>query len=314
MFNKILIAVDDSACSERAGRVGLQLAQKLHLPVLIGHVLKSPPSYMGLTVPSETMQRFAQDLLHPWEVLGREMQLELDSEYLDDPNIAEGIVFLANRSGCDLIIMGTHGREGIGRLLLGSVAERVSRLAKMPLLLVRGDGAVDPSTGVFERILAPIDGSLAGHPAFELADRLAQQLDAELDLLYVIPPIPAPMVEPWGTSAMINYDWEPTLKAMQDEGQAVLEGAQKQAKAPRVKATLIPCEHRHQAQAIVAYAHQHHADLIVMGTHGRTGLDRLLLGSVSEGVAHHAGVPLLLVRPTPTAASPEPSQRSVVSV
>ncbi|GEM82780.1 universal stress protein [Meiothermus hypogaeus] len=301
MFRKILIAVDESSCSERAGRVGLAFAKKLNAQVVVTHVMKAPPTYWGLAAPSDTMKRHAQEILEPWALLGQQMQLDLRTEPMHDDDIAEGIVYLANRSHCDLIVMGTHGREGLGRMLLGSVAERVSRLAKMPVMLVRGDGQVEPSTGLFERILAPVDGSEAGRPALEMADQLAVQLGAELQILHVVPPLPAPVVGPYGSN-MTAFNWEDTLRAMEEQGEAIVENAHKLAKAPRVKTALLKAQTRREADVIVDFARDSRADLIVMGTHGRTGLERLLLGSVAEGVAHHAPVPLLLVRPVPAAS------------
>ncbi|GIW34125.1 universal stress protein [Meiothermus sp.] len=137
MFRKILIAVDESSCSERAGRVGLAFAKKLNAQVVATHVMKAPPTYWGLAAPSDTMKRHAQEILEPWALLGQQMQLDLHTEPMHDEDIAEGIVYLANRSQCDLIVMGMHGREGLGRMLLGSVAEGVAHHAPVPLLLVR---------------------------------------------------------------------------------------------------------------------------------------------------------------------------------
>lgn len=300
MFGKILIAVDESSCSERAGRIGLAFAKKLNAQVVVTHVLKVPPAYWGLAAPAETMERHAEEILEPWAVLGQQMQLNLRTEPMHDDDIAEGIVYLANRSNCDLIVIGTHGREGLGRMLLGSVAERVSRLAKMPVMLVRGNGQVEASTGLFERILAPVDGSEAGCPAFELADQLAGQLGAELHILHVVPPLPTPVVGPYGGD-MTAFNWQDTLEAMEEQGGAIVEHARKLATTLRVKTALLKAQTRREADVIVDYARDNHTDLIVMGTHGRTGLERLLLGSVAEGVAHHAPVPLLLVRPIQTA-------------
>jgi len=300
MFGKILIAVDESSCSERAGRVGLAFAKSVNAQVVVSHVLKVPPAYWGLVAPSETTRRHAEAILEPWAKLGRQMQVNLSAEPMHNDDIAEGIVYLANRSNCDLIVMGTHGREGLGRMLLGSVAERVSRLAKIPVMLVRGDGQVEPSTGLFERILAPVDGSEAGRPAFELANQLAGQLGAELQILHVVPPLPAPVVGPYGTD-FGAYNWQETLKAMEEQGEAIVENARRMATAPRVKTALLKAQTRRESDVIVDYARDNHTDLIVMGTHGRTGLERLLLGSVAEGVAHHTPVPLLLIRAVQTA-------------
>ncbi|GIW26014.1 universal stress protein [Meiothermus sp.] len=303
MFRKILIAVDESSCSERAGRVGLAFAQKLGAAVVVTHVLKTPPAYWGLAAPD--MMRHAQEILAPWTELGRQMGLELHAEPTQHDDVAEGIVFLANRSHCDLIVMGTHGRGGLGRVLLGSVAERVSRLSKVPVMLVRGDGKVEPSTGLFKRILAPVDGSEAGRPAFELADQLAVQLEAELQILHVVPPLPTPVAGPYSGS-MTPFNWGEILRAMEEQGEVILANAQKQARAPRVKTVLLKAQTRREADVIVDFARDSQADLIVMGTHGRTGLERLLLGSVAEGVVHQAPVPVLLVRAVP--APPDVSQ------
>lgn len=297
MFRKILIAVDGSSCSERAGRVGLALASRLGSGVLVAHVLIIPSAYWGLIEPTESMKQHAREILKPWAALGHEMQLDIRTELVKGDETAESIVHLANLSSCDLIVLGTHGRRGLGRLLLGSVAERVSRLAKMPVMLVRGDGQVMPSTGVFARILAPIDGSLAGLAAFDLADQLAVLLGAELQILHVIPSVTTPLSEPWSSGAVALYNWQDTLKALSDEGETILESAKRQARAPKVRVDLLQSHTRHLAEVIVDYARDHQSDLIVMGTHGRSGLERLLLGSVAEGVSHQAPVPLLLVRP-----------------
>ena len=296
MFRKILIAVDESSCSERAGRVGLAFAQKLGAKAVVAHVLKTPPPYPGLAVPTETMEQYARELLEPWSTLAKQMKLEVTTHYVRDDEISEGIVYTANYYGCDLIVMGTHGREGLRKVFLGSVAERVSRTAPVPVMLVRGDGKVEPSTGVFERILAPVDGSEAGLPAFQAADSLAAQLGVELQILHVIPPMPTPLADPLGMGAMALINWDETEKALAQEGMAILEAAKAQAKAPKVFTELIRGGIQREAQAIVDYAQTHHSDLIVMGTHGRSGLDYLLLGSVAQGVTHHAEVPVLLIR------------------
>ncbi|RDI95409.1 universal stress protein [Meiothermus sp. QL-1] len=288
-MQKILIALDSSSCSERAGRVGLAFAKALGSQVVATHVLK----------PTEDLTQ-AQRVLEPWVAIAQQMGLSLQTKPLQAEGVAEGIVELAQEIRADLIVMGTHGREGLPRLMLGSVAERVSRLAPMPVMLVRGNGEVEPHAGLFERILAPIDGSQAGRQAFALADWLAQRLGAELQVLHVVPSLPTPVGEPWaGPGAIPIYSWEEARKALEAEGQAILEGARRLARAPRLTTHLRKAQGRREAAVIVEFAREQHSDLIVMGTHGRTGLERWLLGSVAEGVAHHAPVPLLLVRPTP---------------
>lgn len=306
MFNKILLAVDDSSCAERAGRVAFDFAQKLSSQLLVLHVVTKPAAPFGMGVSQEEQVRYAEELLEPWRKLAKEQGVAAQTLYQHGDNVAETVVLVAGEHGCDLIVMGTHGREGLQRVFLGSVAERVSRLTKAPLLLVRGDGGVEPVGSTFRRILAPVDGSESGLPALKTADQLATLLGAELVLLSVVPYFP-PLTYFDATglgSAAAMYSQEANELAMLEEATAALEAAKRVVQAPNLKAELVKAERQSVAQIIVGYAHQHQAELIVIGSHGRTGLDKLLLGSVAEGVTHHAGVPVLLVRPAQVEPKP----------
>ena len=137
MFSKILIPVDDSRCSAQAGRVGLEFARQIGAVVLVIHVLNNAPGFMGLEPSPAATERYLKTVLNPWRKLGRQMGLNLQTEYLSGDDVVEGIVFAAKRDGCDLIVMGTHGRKGLSRVLLGSIAEEVSRLAPVPVMLGR---------------------------------------------------------------------------------------------------------------------------------------------------------------------------------
>lgn len=297
MFGKILIAVDGSSCSERAGRVGLAFARGLGAEVWVVHVVKAPPAYLEAGAGAAEAESWAEALLGSWRELGRRAGLEPRTEALRHDHAGEGIAEAAGRLGCELVVLGTHGREGLRRVLLGSVAERVCRLSPVPVLLVRGDGGVEPATGAFGRILTPVDGSAAAEAAFRVADRLAVRLGAELQVLHVVPPLAVPLPEPWGGATSVLYAWAEIERALEQEEHAILAAAQARACAARVTTASVKAGHRREADCIVEYARDNGTDLIVMGTHGRTGLERLLLGSVAEGVAHHTPVPLLLVRP-----------------
>lgn len=312
MFSKILIAVDDSSCAERAGRTGLEFAKKLGARVLVTHVVKSPAGYMGMKPSPKAIERYLENLLNPWKQLGQQMKLNVQIQHLTSDDVAEGIIYAAKQGECDLIVMGTHGREGLPKVFLGSVAERVSRLSPIPMMLVRGDGKVVPETGLFEHILAPVDGSEAGKPAFSAADALASQLGAELQILHVVPPLPSPLTNTWGGGAVL-YNYELLEEEARKEAQAILKAAKEQAKSPKVRADTVEALFRQVSDLIVEYAKEHSSDLIVMGTHGRTGLERLLLGSVAERVTHHSAVPVLLLRAAPMAEVPQAKAAQVAT-
>ena len=193
--------------------------------------------------------------------------------------------------------MGTQGREGLERLLVGSVAERVARQANQPVMLLRWTGTV-PMQSSFDSILVPVDGSDASRAALWTADELAKQLAASLHFLHVLPDIPLPMSAGLGFGTL-TYQPEPWIEAVENEGKAIIKNATELSTQQSVQTTIVPATGARTAQAILKFAKAQHSSLIVIGTHGRRGVDRLLLGSVAEGVMHHADVPVLLVRAKP---------------
>ncbi len=309
MFRQILIAVDESECAKRAALMGLAFAQKVGAKVGIAHVLQTPPKAFGITIKPETMKRYAEEVLEPWKQLAQKQQQRVKLLMPSGESASETIVETAKELGADLIVIGTHGREGLGRMFLGSVAERVSRLSPVPVMLVRQDGKVKP--GLFEKILAPIDGSQTSTLALSFADQLALQTNAELRLLYVIPEIPMPVLYPLG-GAIPFPNYQETYQALEQEATTAMTEALARCKNPKISKSILRSNQNRIAQVIVGQAKDSGCDLIVLGTHGRTGLDYWLLGSVAEGVSHHAEVPVLLVRAAQVSQI-EPAQKQPLS-
>jgi nucleotide-binding universal stress UspA family protein len=139
---------------------------------------------------------------------------------------------------------------------------------------------------MYDRIVVPTDGSEGMARVLEHAADLARAHDAGLDFVYVV-----------NTAAFANLpmetSWEGVRESLKEEGEAALEGAERAAEG-------VPTE-RHvlegsPAREIVAYAERSGADLVVMGTHGRGGINRILVGSVAERVVRTAPMPVLTVR------------------
>ncbi|AOW79727.1 universal stress protein UspA [Halodesulfurarchaeum formicicum] len=142
--------------------------------------------------------------------------------------------------------------------------------------------------GLYDRIVVPTDGSAASRPAIEHAVELAAVHDAEIHALYVINLASLSGVPTEGSMEGIS-------EALEQEGETALEMVTEAAAIRDVPVEQVRLEGR-PSQQIVAYATDHDGDLIVMGTHGRGGLDRLLLGSVAERVVRSATVPVLTVQ------------------
>ncbi|TSA79415.1 universal stress protein [Deinococcus detaillensis] len=161
---------------------------------------------------------------------------------------------------------------------------------------------------MFDHILVPIDGSPLSALALPVAAELARCHHSTLTVLYVVPPLPVI----YGDSAYTFGTLE-TRERAKAEGQRLLEDARTALGSPNIRLLCLEDGNPRTAQAIADVAEQQQCSLVVMGTHGRSGLDRFFLGSVAEGVMRRIGVPVLLVREPKTTASPlsgtEESQR-----
>ena len=286
MFKRILIPVSQEKLSERAANMGLDFAKLLGAHVVFTYALTE-------MVPTD----FGHEVIRPWKERAASLGIPCESRLSDGytMNIGDAIASEASSADCDLIVMATHAREGLNRLLMGSVSERVSRVAKVPVLLLRGE-AGNPPSAMFKNILVPVDGSKIGTLALEQAKELAQKLEAQIHLVYVVPDVPLPIADSFGTYAA--FDYTALAESFETMGKQILEQATEQLK-PLVPSIWLHHAHGQQIQnLILEITVNTKIDLIVMGTHGYDGLNLLLLGSVAQAVSHHANVPVLLVRPT----------------
>jgi nucleotide-binding universal stress UspA family protein len=214
--------------------------------------------------------------------LGVTMHLE---EGLPAPRILEA----AERERADLVVVGTHGRTGLNRLLVGSVAEHVVQVSTRPVITVRPQlaGAAGPERP-FGRILYPTDFSPAARRAWPWVRVLAERTDAQVEVLHVLlEVVPDHHLDPAflaQAAARIRQDAEESMERfLADSG----------LPRARVRTQL---GQGVEADAIVRAASAG-AELIVMGTHGRTGFLQLALGSVTRRVLHDAPCPVLTVGP-----------------
>ncbi|MEN9934033.1 MAG: hypothetical protein RLZZ387_612 [Chloroflexota bacterium] len=205
---------------------------------------------------------------------------------------AEAIADLARTEPDALIVMATHGYGGLRRWTLGSVADKVVHATTTPVLLVRvGVTAPEPPSAL-RRILVPLDGSALAAQALPVALELAGAARAELILLQAVLPFNelgwdlAPLAGPIPTAALEE-------ELMQTSAQLRLAAE----RVARPDLTITPiAELGYPADVILEEADRRRADLIVMATHGRSGLRHWVLGSVADKVLHGAHTPLLLVR------------------
>lgn len=295
-IRKILHATDFSAASRPALDQALLWAELHEAPLVLLNVLTlrtadpfNPEHHFP--EPDELAKRLEalassemKTLLAPH----RERPLDIKELVRTGFDPEKEILAVAGELGADLIVLGTHGRRGPAHLLLGSVAASVLRGADCPVLVV--PSRRPHPVAALKRILAPVDFSDASRKAVKHAAALALATGARLDLLHVIPPLDAALPMNLGGIGAVSIvsDLEPAAKA---------ELERMVAELPAGVSAESAVWHGAVVGSILNRAQESAADLIVIGTTGRTGLDRLLLGSVAENVARLAEVPALVVPP-----------------
>jgi nucleotide-binding universal stress UspA family protein len=205
---------------------------------------------------------------------------------------AQVISSTARKLAIHLIVMSSHGRSGLKRLLLGSTAEQVVRHAPCPVLVLRRRvlrrlGRQNSGlSGGLKEILVPVDFSVSSRRALRYASSFANRVGARLTVLSVVPPLTG---APYLVGGGIDYAKDEALRKAREE----LARLAKQELQPAAKTRV---EFGVPFDQITRAAKELRSDLIIIGTQGRTGLRRAVLGSTAENVVRHAPCPVLVVR------------------
>lgn len=240
----------------------------------------------------EDLKAEAADLAEYVKEAGSNLQTDIPIIYAREVNVsaATGVLNYAKQHEADVIVMGTHGRRGIEHAFMGSIAEEVVRVANCPVLTIGADASSKPGQAI-QHILVPVDFSGFGGPALAYAQELAQVYGATLHLLHVIEDIGLPSAYGYGAAAGFAI----SISEMEKNSRKALR-----AIGTNVLGKEVPFEVHaiggNPALATVDFAAQQEMSLIVMATHGRTGLRRLVIGSVAEKVVRMAPCPVFTVK------------------
>jgi nucleotide-binding universal stress UspA family protein len=293
-ITRILVPTDFSATSDAALAFARRFAARFGAPLHLVHAFDDPFTTaafaaemytpLPLSMRDEMVRNLRQQLVE--RLAGDTSPVNGTGEVVTGTT-ATSIVDYARFIEADLIVMGTHGRSGVAHLLLGSVAERVVRTAECPVLTVRGA----PARDTVKHILVPTDFSANSDEALEYAIRLAEPFGAAVQLLHVLHD---PFVTE-GLAAEAYIAEAPTMRTAMLRN--ALDRLAHRTTLSRSGVTITSeVLFGHGARTIAEFAAARDVDLIVMGTHGRTGVAHLLLGSVAERVVRIASCPVLTVR------------------
>jgi nucleotide-binding universal stress UspA family protein len=306
MFSNLLVPLDGSPFSEHALPFACGIAQRsgagLHLAHV--HVLNDPIYIEGMPVVDAELHSLGREherayLAHIRDRLSATAKLSITCANLDsDGSVAGTLARYAETSAIDLVVMTTHGRGGLARAWLGSVADALVRCSPIPLLLLRpGKSAPDMAMAQapqFKRILIPLDGSALSEQILGPALELGGLVQAEYILVRVVEPFVLVGYAPLAQASRLDMQLtQEQLVGARHDLERVAERLRAEGRTIHTRALLA----EQPAVAILDEARRQEADLIAITTHGRSGLARLFLGSVADKVLRGAVLPVLIARP-----------------
>ena len=287
----ILVPTDFSETSRAAFPVAVQLQDALSAPLVLAHAVPTLAYLVGAKAPkfSDYQRAVEEQAQVELEALLEEEPFRdrsVSTEVINDSPVAPAILDRAIDVRAGLIVVANHGRRGAKRMVLGSVTEELMRTAQIPVLTT-GRDARPWSEGEF--ILVPVDFTEGSDDVVRAAAHLAPRLGLGLHLVHMVEPPIAPIL----------------AEGYPEAGQFATEELEKVAKEKleQLATDLNVAAHAKltvqvggAADGVLNLAEGHDTGLIAIGSHGRRGIGRAVLGSVAETVTRHAKCPVLVVK------------------
>ena len=280
-YNKILIAVDGSQASKNALKQAFKLApreKKCMTVVAINPPYQGDILFIGVGNISELLKAPGEKILFEAKEIARSEGVSIKTR-LEEGEIFEKIINVAEEERCDLIVMGRHGMTRLERALMGSVTAKVIGHFKGRILIIPRDTSIG-----YKNILVATDGSKYSDAAVDEAINYAKSYEGTLKILSAV-----------DVTKKFQVKAPEFLEELIDNAKKNLDDIKNKAQQAGVNAETFVREGE-PYKVIADLATELNADIIVMGSHGRTGLKRLLMGSVSEKVIGYAPCPVLVVR------------------
>ena len=300
MYKKILVPLDGSKTAEHVLPYARCFARSLQIPVELLAVVDGTEMTRNISAAEGLfLDTLIEDETRRYDDYLKGIAKNFPSgcvQYrVETGKAAELIIESAATGKSKLIAMATHGRSGLNRWLVGSVAEKVLRAAANPLLLVRGKEETPRWNMVaLKSIVVPLDGSELAESILPYVEQVAKNLDLEVVLLRVY-------ALRYGTysSGQGFYDAtqiETFLASLRVEALDYLEGIAADLKKRGLEKVFVVVKEGLDADEIIGFACHVPDSLVAMCSHGRSGVKRWVFGSVTETVVRHSGDPVLVLR------------------
>jgi nucleotide-binding universal stress UspA family protein len=307
MYQRILVPLDGSELAEQVLPCVRVLASGGKSEVQLIRVMEAPPSYLADPGQgryphqvSASLVSHAQDYLQKVSRPLRDAGVRLTLT-IEEGSAAPHIIAEADKTPDALVAMSTHGRSGIARLMLGSVTNKVLQGTENPMLIVRPHEGGSAGEVKLDSIVVPLDGSELSEQSLPHVTELSKALKLRVILVRVTPSAGEYQHymerHYWGADATAYFGpYEVFSKRADAEAMDYLYDIRERlwkSDVIRVEEELL---HGRPADAIVDFARQSPHALVAMTTHGRSGIGRWVLGSVTDSVLRHSDNPVLVVR------------------
>ncbi|MBI5739566.1 MAG: universal stress protein [Nitrospirae bacterium] len=286
MYETILVGFDESQSSRAALIEAANRVKRHGGKLILVHAVYFDTEEFGLA-PEQLEKRFKvgeKACVQTKEMLTSEFGIEVQSLLCEgDPPAV--IVDIAREKQANLIVLGTYGRRGLNRLLMGSVTSQVIVNSPADVLVIKKP--CEECTGEYKSILVPFDASVPSQKALNRALHLSKIDNAEITVLYVIPRY----------EEMIGFFRTGSIqKSLMLEAQKILDTANRLASANGGVSLKTEILEGPASEEIIKTSASLKNDLIIMGSHGYTGVDRAILGSTTERVITNASCPVLVAK------------------
>ncbi|HUU64394.1 MAG TPA: universal stress protein [Dehalococcoidia bacterium] len=307
MYKRMLVPLDGSELAELVFGYAKELAGRLDLDLILLHVSGSsehdllPIHRAYIERAAEILRRQSAEVQEKTRSKPGGKAVEAQGELVVG-HPAEEILRYAGENNIDLILMATHGRSGVKRWALGSVADKVLRASKVPVWLVRAGipGEVVHDKWPRRTLLVPLDGSKLAESVLPHVEALAKQRGTELVDVVLLRVCELPVISADYPEAIMELSWEEHVeqeKAWHKRAaERYLAEVEKRLSDAGLKVRSEILLGR-PIDEIIEYANKNPFNLIVLSTHGRTGVIRWAYGQVADKVLQRSTSPIFLVRP-----------------
>jgi nucleotide-binding universal stress UspA family protein len=301
MFKKLLVPLDRSELAEQAIGQAAAIARKSNagMDIVLVH---QPVPYVGFSDIPWYGEQWKDELKYV-ETIANELESGggVHTTFaVPKGDVVDMICERAVEVDADLVVMTSHGRTGLSRIWLGSIADGVIRNSKSPVLLMRPvETKMDRAAAhkMFSHVLITLDGSTLSEEILSPALALARSSDSRITLLRVVQPIPVLLVDPGIPFAYAPPPPDPVVtETLVEEAKKQMAGTAERLTEQGFKVDTAVISSPFVARTILDFAADRGVDLIAISTHGRGG-SRLVVGSVADKLIRGSGLPMLIQRP-----------------